>query len=84
MASVSQFFHILGTVEQVRGCVRLEDGRLELTAYTSCINLERGIYYYTTYGNCAISAVQLHKCDLDGGVLLRFPLGTEQQIMWQN
>ena len=84
MASVSQFFHILGAVEQVRGCVRLEDGRLELTAYTSCINLDRGIYYYHTYDNRAISAVALHKCDLDGGVLLRFPLGTEQQITWQN
>ena len=84
MASVSQFFHILGAVEQVRGCVRLEDGRLELTAYTSCINLDRGIYYYHTYDNRAISAVALHKCDLDGGVLLHFPLGTEQQITWQN
>ena len=84
MASVSQFFHILGTVEQVRGCVRLEDGRLELTAYTSCINLERGIYYYTTYGNRAISAVQLHKCDLDGGELCCFPLQTAERVELQN
>lgn len=84
MASVGQFFHILGAVEQVRGCVRLEDGRLELTAYTSCINLDRGVYYYTTYDNRAISAVDLHKCDLDGGSLLRFFLNTEQKITWQN
>ena len=83
-ASVSQFFHILGAVEQVRGCVRLEDGRQELTAYTSCINLDRGIYYYTTYDNRAISAVDLHKCDLDGGGLYRFSLQTEQRIIWQN
>lgn len=83
-ASVSQFFHILGAVEQVRGCVRLEDGSLELTAYTSCINLDRGIYYYTTYHNRAISAVDLHKCDLCGGALIRFPLDTEQKITRQN
>ena len=84
MASVGQFFHILGSVEQVRGCVRLPNGALEMTAYTSCINLSRGIYYYTTYGNRAISAVDLQKCDLDREALFRFPLQTEQKIFWQN
>ncbi len=84
MSSVSQFFHVLGAVEHVRGCVRLDDGKYEITAYTSCIDLDRGIYYYTTYENCAISAVDLFKCDLDGGELSRFPLQTEQKIVWQN
>ena len=83
-ASVSQFFHILGAVEQVRGCVRLDDGRYEMTAYTSCINLDRGIYYYTTYHNRAISAVDLYRCELDGGELCRFSLNSEQKIAWQN
>ncbi len=82
--SVSQFFHILGAVEQVRGCVRLDDGRYEITAYTSCINLEGGICYYTTYENRSISAVDLHRCDLDSGELFRFSLQTEQRIEWQN
>ncbi len=84
MASVGQFFHVLGTVEQVRGCVRLDDGKYEITAYTSCINLDHGIYYYTTYENRAISAVDLHKCDLERGQLYRFPLQTEQRFFWQH
>ena len=83
-SSVSQFFHILGAVEHIRGCVLLENGEHELTAYTSCINLERGIYYYTTYDNRAISAVDLHKCDLDKGELYLFSLQTEQKIALQN
>lgn len=83
-ASVSQFFHVLGSVEQIRGCVRLPDGSLEATAYTSCIHLERGIYYYTTYQNRSISAVSLHNCNLAGQELHRFPLVTEQKIVWQN
>ena len=83
-SSVSQFFHILGSVEQVRGCVLLENGKYELTAYTSCINLCRGIYYYTTYENRAISAVDLFRCDLEGGELSRFSLQNEQKIMLQN
>ena len=84
MSSISQFFHILGSVEQVRGCVLLEDGKQELTAYTSCINLSRGIYYYTTYDNRSVSAVDLFKCDLEGRELLRFALQKEQKIEWQN
>jgi choloylglycine hydrolase len=83
-SSVSQFFHILGSVEHVRGCVRLDDGKYEITAYTSCINLNRGIYYYTTYENRAISAVELSKCDLEAEELCRFSLQTEQTIFWQN
>lgn len=46
---VSQFFHILASVEQVRGCVRLGDGGLEKTLYSSCCDLEQGIYYYKIY-----------------------------------
>ena len=84
MSSVSQFFHILGAVEHIRGCVRLADGKYEITAYTSCINLFRGIYYYTTYENRAISAVNLRKCDLESMELRRFSLLMEQKIEWQN
>ena len=82
--SVTQFFHILGTVEQVRGCCRLQDGACELTRYTSCINADRGVYYYTTYENRSISAVSLRRCDGNGQRLIRFPLRRESQVHWQN
>lgn len=68
-ASVSQFFHILGAVEQVRGCVELEKGIYEITIYTSCCNMDRGIYYYTTYENRDIQCVKLHSVDLNGASL---------------
>ncbi|MBR2472894.1 MAG: choloylglycine hydrolase, partial [Clostridia bacterium] len=58
--SVSQFFHILGSVEQQCGCVIMPDGSLELTKYTSCINADKGIYYYTTYENRCLRAVDMH------------------------
>lgn len=82
--SISQFFHILGAVDQQRGCVRLPDGSLEITRYTSCINTDRGIYYYTTYDNRSISAVDMHRCDLDATVLHQYSLQKEQKIYWQN
>jgi choloylglycine hydrolase len=82
--SVSQFFHILGSVEQIRGCVRLEDGQYVTTVYTCCCNTTRGIYYYTTYDNQQICAVDLHRENLGGAQLVSYPLIKEQQIFMQN
>ena len=82
--SISQFFHILGGVEHQRGCVLLENGKHEITVYTSCINTEKGIYYYTTYENSCISAVDIHGCDLTQEKLFIFPLQKEQIINRQN
>jgi len=84
MESLSQFFHILGAVAQQRGCVLLEDGRYEITAYTSCINTDKGIFYYTTYENQCISAVDMRRCDLDGKELASFPLRKKQIVCSQN
>jgi choloylglycine hydrolase len=81
--SVSQFFHILGSVEQQRGCCRLGD-KNEITIYSSCINLEEGIYYYRTYDNSQISAVCMHHADLDADSLTHFELVKEQQVNYQN
>lgn len=82
--SVSQFFHILGAVEQVRGCCEVAPGKHEITLYTSCCSAQRGIYYYTTYENRRISAVDMHRCDLDAAALVRFAPRTEEDIFYQN
>lgn len=82
--SVSQFFHILDSVAQTRGCVQLEDGSLERTVYSSCINTERGIYYYKTYENSQITAVALQKEDLEGTELTGYPLRREWTVRREN
>lgn len=82
--SVSQFFHILGSVEQQKGCVQLEKGDYEYTIYSSCCNTEKGIYYYKTYENSQITAVDMHKEELDGRQMAVYPLLREQKIHWQN
>ena len=64
--SVSQFFHILGSVDQQKGCSDLGNGNFEMTLYTCCCNGDKGIYYYTTYGNHQITAVDMHREDLEG------------------
>jgi len=82
--SVSQFFHILESVAQQRGCCEVGDGKYEITIYTSCCNGDKGIYYYTTYENQQITAVDMHRENLDAATLVRYPLITKQQIFLQN
>lgn len=82
--SVSQFFHILGAVDQQRGCCEVEEGKYEITIYTSCCNGDKGIYYYTTYENHQITAVDLYKENLDGQELVKYPLVLGQHILMQN
>lgn len=82
--SVSQFFHILGSVAQQRGCCELDDGKYEITIYTSCCNADKGIYYYTTYENPQITAVDMHHEDLDNSALARYPMLQETHIKMQN
>ena len=84
MESVSQFFHILASVEQQRGCCALAENTYEITIYSSCCNMEKGIYYYRTYDNSCISAVDMRKEDLDSKELIRYPMLTQPFINYQN
>ena len=83
-ASVTQFFHILDNVAMVSGSVRTPENKFDRTTYSSCINASRGIYYYKTYNNNQISAVSMHKTDLDGCAPVVFEQVNRQQICYQN
>lgn len=78
--SVNQFFHILGAVDQQRGACIIGEKDYEITIYTSCCNAQKGIYYYTTYENHAITGVDMHRYDLDGKELSRFPIERKERI----
>jgi choloylglycine hydrolase len=75
---------MLGFVEQPRGCVRLKPQVYERTLYSSCINASRGIYYYTTYENRRICAVDMKKENLDSKLLISYPLLKNQDMLLQN
>lgn len=82
--SVSQFFHILNSVEQQRGCCEVENGKYEITIYTCCCNADKGIYYYNTYGNHQITAVDMHRENLEGSELSLYRPVEGEQINFQN
>lgn len=78
---VNQFFHILGSVNQLRGAVQLRGGKYEYTVYSSCCNTRKGIYYYTTYDNRAITAVDMRKENLDGNELYCYKMVQEGEFI---
>ena len=83
-SSVSQFFHVLGSVNQTRGCCKLENGKQEITVYTSCCNADKGIYYYTTYNNRRITAVDIYRTNLDSSDLTVYPIEAQEDIHYLN
>ena len=82
-ASISQFFHILASVAQQQGCVKVGQ-HYEKTVYSSCCNVDNGIYYYTTYENSQITGVSMHNVDLNKTELISYPLIKGQQIRMEN
>lgn len=80
---INQFFHILYSVYQIRGAVKVGD-EYEITHYTSCCNTDRGIYYYTTYNNSQINAVSLFAENLESDKLICHDLISKQKILFQN
>lgn len=84
VACVNQFFHILASVDNQRGCCRLEDGNCEITQYSSCCDADEGVYYYTTYTNHRISSVALRAENLDGEEVVCYELLKNEDIYSQN
>lgn len=71
--NVRQFFHILQSVAMPKGCVWTENG-YEYTRYSSCCNVENGVYYYITYNDFTIRSVSMRDVDLDGETLYIYPV----------
>lgn len=80
---VNQFFHILSSVEMPRGCLRVGD-KNAITVYSSCCNLNEGIYYYKTYGNTKIYFANLFNENLNGTELIKYPLNNTESFSCVN
>ena len=63
-SNVNQFFHILNSVAMPKGCILAENG-FAYNRYSSCCNIDSGIYYYKTYDDFEIKSVNMHNVDLN-------------------
>lgn len=82
--NVTNYFHCLHAVEQQKGLDEVAPGQFEYTIYSDGINLSTGTFYYTTYDNNQINAVQLHHVNLNSQELALFPIIDQQSIKEQN
>ncbi|MBE7052521.1 MAG: choloylglycine hydrolase family protein [Ruminococcaceae bacterium] len=82
--NIAQFFHILNSVCQQKGCTHTAENKYEYTAYSSCCDTKNGIYYYTTYNNGRICGVNMNNTDLDSSNLTQIAMDDSQNIFWQN
>lgn len=84
LSSVTQFFHILDSVLMVKGSTITKEGQYDITTYSSCINTNKGIYYYKTYTNNQITAVKMTDKEKNKKELSIYNLIEEQQIRYEN
>lgn len=78
-----QFFHVIGSVEQQEGCVRVGE-KYERTQYTGCCDTEKMIYYYTTYENTQINAVRVNSDNLTSNKLTQYKMSFVPSINFVN
>jgi choloylglycine hydrolase len=77
-------FHIMHSVEQVQGLDEVAENEYEYTIYTSCVDLDQNKFYYTTYQDQQIKAIDLGHEDLNLSQLKRFAMQAQVQIAAQN
>ena len=78
--NVNQFFKILDNVSFVKGEAKTAEDRYEFTIYTSCVNINKLVFYYKTYNNSTINALDIKKLNLDIDSLYLYSLNDEPNI----
>ena len=81
--SVTDFFHLFDSVSVTRGTVVCDDGSQSYTAYTSVMDLEKKRYYFTTYNNRQIRAVNMPN-DKKCKQICSYTMQTEPKIEYLN
>lgn len=82
--NVNNYFHILHAVEQQKGLDQVGLDSFEYTIYSDGVNLEKGLFYYTTYNNRQITKVDLNKVDLDAKDLIQYPIKDQVTFKEEN
>ena len=83
-SSVSQFFHLLDAVAVVNGSIKIDNEKDYITTYSCCMNADKGIYYYKTYQNSQLNAINMYHEDLESNKIIEFSLKKEQHILEEN
>lgn len=75
---VTQFFHILHTVQIPKGCVLSDKGKPVFTTYSCCYDVKEKAYCFNTYDHIAVSSVRLLEQDLQSDQVTFFAVDKYQ------
>jgi choloylglycine hydrolase len=78
---ISDFFHLTDAISVPKGCVKTADMRDFTTLYTSCIDLDEKIYYFTTATCRTIRAIKLTQALAEKKSITEFPMKSPENIM---
>ena len=81
---ISEYFNLLGNVSMTDGIIIKPHNQHEITIYTACMCLEKGIYYYKSYTNHRITAIDMHKENLDAPSIKTFNFIDKEDILLEN
>ena len=79
--AIFSYLKISGTT---KGLCDIGNGQFEYTIYSSCCNMDKGIYYYTAYTNSQIMVIDIHKVELDASKWFTYLLIEQEQINYLN
>lgn len=79
---VGAFFHVMDTVSVPRGCEKNSDRKCVYTLYTSCIDITARTYFFTTYNNRRIRAVELDNVEIDGDTPVCYEINAGEDILF--
>ncbi|MDO5755598.1 MAG: choloylglycine hydrolase [Tissierellia bacterium] len=70
-----QVFHILDSVAMVKGSVKTPEGKWDITTYSICADMKKGIYYIKSYDDPMIYTLDMNKENLNGKEIYPYPMG---------
>ena len=68
----------------VEGSVQVQNGKQDITLYSSCIDLHKGVYYYKTHWNNQINVIDMYAEDLNAKEPIIYPFSKEQNFNFVN
>ena len=82
--AITSFFHTLDCVKMPKGAVINSENQEAFTIYSSCMDLDEGIYYYKTYENNRINAVDMRKEASKTKEIKAYPCSVKQDYNYVN
>ena len=71
---INRYFHIMDSVSVPKGCIITDTGEAVYTVYTSCMDISKCNFYYTTYENRDVKKIGMYDFDLNENKIVKIEM----------